>query len=167
MSDDKPEFEGEGPERMMRELMAQLKQSQGLPTPYYVVKREELVAHLADRADFWRSEVEEIKSGRRDVVEEVMGHGQVIPRMPRSLQGLKYDDPPSDTSEFEKQFMAQMKEQLVARAVKDARNKAQTFAFLSKHVPKNIPEFGVDLHSARVIELVPCDLHAMGILAAG
>lgn len=157
MSGDKPEFEGEGPEKMMREMIAAMKQTQGLPTPYYVVKREELVAHLSERADFWRSEVEEIRSGRRDVSDEVLGLGQVVPRV--SLGHLQ------EVEDLNKEYLDQVKKQIVTKAIREAQDKSRTFAFLSKHVPKSIPEFGIDLHSARVLELIPSDLHSVSYLA--
>lgn len=162
MSDEKPDYEGEGPEKMMREMMAQFRQSQGLPVPYYAVKREELVAHLAERADFWRSEVEEIKSGRRDIADEIMGQAQIIPRLPINLLG---HEALAERTADEKRMLDTMKEQIRARAIKEAQDKSRTFAFLSKHVPKSVPEFGVDLHAARVLELIPSDLHGASYLA--
>lgn len=163
MSDEKPDYEGEGPEKMMREMMAQFRQSQGLPVPYYAVKREELVAHLAERADFWRSEVEEIKSGRRDIADEIMGQAQIIPRLP-PIHLLDTEDRAKLAAD-EKRMLDTMKEQIRARAIKEAQDKSRTFAFLSKHVPKSVPEFGVDLHAARVLELIPSDLHGASYLA--
>lgn len=173
MADDRPEYEGEGPEKMMRDYMKLLEKS--IPKgPHFapisfVVSRAELVDHFTDREFFYREKAKALETGEVPIEVTLaaleMVHGSLTGSPAGGVPsghpiGIHLD--PRELEEIAKREIDAYRK----RAIAEARDRARTYAFLLRHLgPGEL--FSLDLYSAATFELVPTALSPSMLAGCG
>lgn len=149
VSEDKPEFEGEGdlpPHfKLIMNMIEKNLGKLGMPMGAHItflVTQAELSAHLHERADHYQSEV------------RLLREGQIEPKVLPYEDAAMLPGPMSPELKPSPETIAAIKAERLRFAIDTAATKARMFAFMAAHLSK-AETFQMDPHTAASYELIP------------
>jgi hypothetical protein len=159
MGDDDPKKQWDDTPPWINQILAVFEKQMAKQVPHapitFVIQRDELLAHISERATHFATEARMIESGEKPLGVSAHFEAMLDPSIPIGMRPDLEEKARAEAAEMRVKQLAFYKTQVI----ESLRTRSKTFRFMASHLAKT-EAFTLDMGTAQWLDLVPPELHS-------